>query len=291
MKVDPACFPCALSRSLCTARRITDDAWLHHRLLDAAMQELVDSRKDVSPAEIIFALEGVISKTLGAHDPYQSLREEWHVELEAFHDKVEGWVASDDRPLRAACRIAAQANVFDDELLTRRQLRAELKTIGRDDQPAKFVHADFDIFEEELQNAESLLFLHDSGPELLFDRELFRNLTRFRPELRITSVVRHGPVLLDAIASDAERYGLAELEGVEAIIDPGIDALGLPLNECSREFRERFDAADIVLAKGQAHFETLKGCGRHIYHLMRVKCGVMAKVQGCDVGDLVFLRS
>ena len=51
-----------------------------------------------------------------------------------------------------------------------------------------------------------------------------------------------------------------------------------------------FEAADIVIAKGQANYETLDDCGRTIYHLLRVKCSVMARRQGLKVADVVFLK-
>ena len=74
------------------------------------------------------------------------------------------------------------------------------------------------------------------------------------------------------------------------LTDPGISALGIPLNECSREFRDLFDEADVIIAKGQAHYETLTDTGKPTYSLMRVKCAVVAKTQGVQPGDLVLYK-
>ena len=36
--------------------------------------------------------------------------------------------------------------------------------------------------------------------------------------------------------------------------------------------RSRLDGADLILAKGQANFETLNGCGLNVYYLFLCKC-------------------
>lgn len=293
MKLDPACLPCALNRALCTAQKITSDPWLHHQLLANAMQELLDGRRDVTPAEMVFSLEGVISKTLGAADPYQKIRADWHEELDGLLEKLSARIADGAQPLHTALAMAARANVFDDEQLSPRQVRDELKRLALAEGAAadRFAHDDIVAFEKELGSARTLMFLHDSGPEAPFDRELVKQVVARQPSLAVTCVVRPKPVLLDATREDLERYRFEKLDGVAGIIDAGIAALGVPLNECSREFRERFEAADVIIAKGQAHYETLEDCGRTVFFLLRVKCPVMARKQASKVGDIVFVKS
>jgi uncharacterized protein with ATP-grasp and redox domains len=54
--------------------------------------------------------------------------------------------------------------------------------------------------------------------------------------------------------ADAEYAGLTE---IMEITDNESDAPGTILEDRSNEFRERFRAADLVIAKGQANYETL----------------------------------
>jgi uncharacterized protein with ATP-grasp and redox domains len=56
---------------------------------------------------------------------------------------------------------------------------------------------------------------------------------------------------LDALAADLEK--------IVEIIDNGSDAPGTVLEDCSADFRRRFEDADMVIAKGQGNFETLSG--------------------------------
>ena len=96
--------------------------------------------------------------------------------------------------------------------------------------------------------------------------------------------VRGRPVLNDATLADAEQAGLAE---VCEIIPNGSDAPGTIIEDCSPEFRAHFDAADLVIAKGQGNYESLMQVDRPIVFLLKVKCPVLAGALGCPAGSLV----
>lgn len=294
MKVHPECFSCLVARSLAVAARVTDDKWLQHKVLGKAMTELSETERDATPAEVMCGLVQLLSKTLGSPDPFQKEREEWFTELESVTPAVETLIAGSSDPLRTALTVAARVNVFDDERVTARRIRDELQKVGfkAPDEPCPdaLAFSDYEDFKKDLAEANELLFVHDSATELPFDRLLFAQLRAVRPELRITSVVRAQRTLLDASREDAERFELSKWPGVVEVIDPGATVIGLPFNDCSREFRDIFDRSDLVLAKGQAHFETLDDLDKRAYFLLRVKCGVFARSQGSRVGDLLFFR-
>lgn len=257
------------------------------------MTELADQERDVTPAEMIGSLQGLVRKTIGSSDPFQAEREHWWQELEGCEAKVRSFVESAEDPLLRALALATRANVFDDERLTEREVREDLKKLGlwgdEEVPPEEFSFSDADLLVQDLAEKKHLLFVHDTGPELFFDRLVIEQLQARFPQLEVTCVVRHRPILLHATHEDLEKSGILELPRVTAV-DPGIDAIGLPLNECAREFRDRFDECDIVLGKGQAAFESLQDVEVSSYFAMRVKCSVMAKVQGVGVGELALTR-
>jgi uncharacterized protein with ATP-grasp and redox domains len=63
------------------------------------------------------------------------------------------------------------------------------------------------------------------------------------------------------------------------------------LDTCSTDFQERFERADLVVAKGQANFETLDECGREIFFLLKIKCPLVGHHIGHEVGSLVVKRN
>jgi uncharacterized protein with ATP-grasp and redox domains len=99
--------------------------------------------------------------------------------------------------------------------------------------------------------------------------------------------VRGAPVLNDATIADARDVGMHELAPV---LENGSDAPGTILEDCSPSFRARFDAADLVIAKGQGNFETLAGVAANVVFLFKVKCPVVARRVRVSVGTDVLLH-
>jgi len=97
--------------------------------------------------------------------------------------------------------------------------------------------------------------------------------------------VKGSPVINDACLADAQTTGIADL--VE-VIDNGSDAPGTILDECSEEFKRRFENADLIIAKGQGNYETLSDVKKDIFFMLKAKCPVIAHHIGCEVGSLVF---
>jgi len=91
---------------------------------------------------------------------------------------------------------------------------------------------------------------------------------------------------LDATMADAREVGLDQLVRV---IDNGSDAPGTILDDCSASFRQCFERADLIIAKGQGNFETLSGAGENIAFWFKVKCPVVARQVGMPVGTHALL--
>ncbi len=144
--------------------------------------------------------------------------------------------------------------------------------------PAPYRQPDPEKEKQSLQNqaaarAGRILYLADNAGEIVFDRLLVEALA---PQ-RVTLAVRGTPVLNDATAADARAVGLTE---ICEVIDNGSDAPGTVLEDCSREFRQRFSTADLIIAKGQGNFETLSEAPGNIFFLFKVKCPVIATRTG-----------
>ncbi|MBT3327854.1 MAG: DUF89 family protein [Gemmatimonadales bacterium] len=86
--------------------------------------------------------------------------------------------------------------------------------------------------------------------------------------------------------ADAWEVGMHELVSV---IDNGSDAPGTILEDCSDAFRQHFDRAELIIAKGQGNFETLSGAAQNIAFWFKVKCPLVARQVGLPVGTHVLL--
>lgn len=71
------------------------------------------------------------------------------------------------------------------------------------------------------------------------------------------------------------------------IIDNGSDAPGTLLDRCSADFRRHFEQATLILAKGQANYETLSASQAPIFFLLQVKCAIIARDLNVKTGSIV----
>jgi uncharacterized protein with ATP-grasp and redox domains len=142
------------------------------------------------------------------------------------------------------------------------------------------LHGSIDEFAEAIRSARSILYLADNAGEIVFGRDLLAQL----PLGNFVVAVRGSPVLNDATVADAEQAGLPDFCEV---IGNGSDAPGTFLADCSPAFRERFAAADLIIAKGQGNYESLVGVDKDIFFLLKIKCDVLSRHLGWPQGSLV----
>lgn len=69
------------------------------------------------------------------------------------------------------------------------------------------------------------------------------------------------------------------------------DPLGTILSRNSDEFLEIYKNADVIIAKGQANFESLSEEKENIYFLLMVKCAVIAEYIGTEQKSLVCMKN
>lgn len=282
----PECVPCCLNRILRAADRVTSDPWLRKRLLREAMEELADVDDQCTPAELMLGVFRKTERTLGSSDSFVEERRRLTQEARIVENELRSRVLSSPDPFRAAVTLSVAANVFDWEL--RDELYPDLGLSSLLD-----ASRDLPISEEVLEqlreaalSSKRIFFVHDSAAELLPDRIFLEVLGK--PRDRVTSVVRGLPTLADATASCATQV---QLEAVSEVLALEEDCLGFPLSTIQGKVRERYQAADLVLAKGQAAFETLEGDdarlegeAKQVFFLLRVKCALLAQHFGVRVG-------
>jgi len=278
-KAKPACLPCVLQQVLQTARRVSDDDWFHTKVLKQAMQVLPDLDMDRSPAEITFEVLQKISKNLGSADPFAAGKADANRRMLDLLPELRGLLGRGKVRLVNAVKLAVAGNVMDPGIVNRIDVREEIERVMSMD----LAIDDTDDLSAALRSAKSVMYILDNAGEIAFDRLLIEELK----DRDVTAVVRAAPVLSDVTLEDAEMVGLTE---IAEVIDPGAPMLGVVLSQASESFVKAFEAADVVVSKGQANFETLAGSERDIFHILRVKCECVAEYLGIRDGDAILYR-
>lgn len=266
MRASADCIPCVLRQALNTARRVTDDPWLHRKVVLAVMEYLPTVNFDRSPAEISFDSLRFANKFLGVADPFAADKKAQTAHMLALEGRMRERILGSDDPLLTAIRYALAGNMLDLGIVSRDEAEAALQ---QDAACLELAVNDYAALRDALSKARSVLYLLDNAGEVVCDKLVIELLDA--PE--VTCVVRSAPIINDVTREDIKAVGL---ERVAKIVDVGADALGAPLSLCSPEFRELFAESDVVIAKGQANFETLDEADRDVFHILRAKCEHLA---------------
>ena len=221
-----------------TCRRITEDPWLHRKVLNEIMSQLQAEDFEKSAAEIASEALRTAYKTLGVTDPFKADKLAQNREAMLMEDKLRDLVEAAEDRLKAGLKLAATGNLLDLSLADSYNLKETVEGAILQ----QFRIDDYDEFVADLAAARTILYILDNAGEIVFDKLLIKLLAAMGKE--ITCVVRKSPMLNDATAEDAE---MVTLSGLAEIIDTGTETIGVPLNLCSTEFRERFEKADLII--------------------------------------------
>lgn len=273
------CYPCFMRQALEAARANGADETRQRAVLDHVMRILETVDLAATPPEIAYRVHDVVRATLQMGDPYRVLKAESTQRALALYEHLKALVEAAADPLETAVRLAIAGNIIDYGPPGAPSDTAALQAAVNTALQRPLVINHLEAFRSRLAEVEHILYLADNAGETVFDRVLIETLA-----MPTTYVVKGGPVLNDALAEDALAAGI---DRVADIIDNGTDAPGTILDRCSAALRARFDAASLIVAKGQANYETLSDCDRDIFFLLQVKCPVIARHVGVPVGSMV----
>ena len=158
----------------------------------------------------------------------------------------------------------------------------------------KTSHIPFSIDEREklfdqLKNAKTLLYIGDNSGEIALDKLFIQTMKTLFPKITFTYAVRGYAVLNDVTLIDAEAVNMQE---AAEVISNGSKAAGTVLATVSDEFLERFNKADVIIAKGQGNFESLHPSNKpNLFYLLMAKCPAIASIFGVEPLTLICKRA
>jgi hypothetical protein len=275
------CLPCFVRQTLEAARFVTDDEAVHADVLRQVLRAASEMDMRMAPPAMGQHIHRLIREATGNADPYREVKERFNRLAMGLYPELKRRVKAADDPLETAVRLAVAGNIIDFGVTATISEAAVEETIDRALRDP--LVGGVDGLRQAVADAGDVLYLADNAGEIVFDRVLIETLAAVNLAVGVKSV----PVINDATAEDAEAAGLA---GRYEIVENGSDAPGTLLETCSEAFRERFMAADLVIAKGQGNYETLSEAPRPVWFILMAKCPVIAGHLGCEVGSLVVRR-
>lgn len=221
---------------------------------------------------IVRDIDKVRLELFGEADDYASIKKHFNAVMLQKEEEFRQQIAEAEDSLKRAIQLSMIGNYIDFGAMKHVDEEALNHLLHR----AKDQQLDADTYarlREDLQNARRLVFFTDNCGEIVLDKLLMEEIKKQYPQISIAAVVRGMETLNDVTREDAAQVGL---EKVAHVADNGNDVAGTWLPELSKEAAELMEKADVMLAKGQANFETLRCCGRNIYYLFLCKCHIFS---------------
>lgn len=211
------------------------------------------------------AMHEVIRKVTGNPDPYRLTKDIEIEESRMLFDLVKGSYPED---FKEYLKLAALGNAID----FFKPIEGVKKEITEN--KLSFVIDDSALLEGRVKKAGFILFLADNAGEVFFDIPLLGLMRKFA---RVIYVVKESPVQNDVTLEEIRRTGLEQQVG--EVMTTGTATPGIDFTQASDSFKEAFQKADFVFAKGMGYYETLEELpaeGR-IFFCLKAKCGPVAR--------------
>ena len=262
MRLSDQCFRCLYENE---KRNTPDESYLSE-VRDAL------NRWDVSESApyMNYVIRGIYEKHFGKSSRYSKIKKQFNDFVLSMADSIRARINSSDDPLKASLFMARVGNYIDFGALKDVSPEDFIRllsdcSLSREDEAAYL------SFVCSCTSAKSFLLIADNSGEIVLDTLMLEQMKKRFPQLGLYVMVRGGEVLNDATVEDAHQAGT---DGVAKIVGCGAAIAGVEYGMLSEEAKAVFDTADLILAKGQGNYETVSGCGKHVFFSFLCKCDV-----------------
>ena len=281
MNIDPACVECIINQSKRVASAIEADDKLSKEITKAVEEMAPSFSFNESPPEVAAAVYEKMAKIAGKKDLYDEVKKLSTLKAQEFVPYLEKEVSHSHAPLLTATKIAVAGNVID--------LAAEY-AFDLNEELAKIFHTSFSVndfakLEDRLKKTKTLLYIADNAGEHIFDLIYIKTILSLYPEITLTYMTRGNAIINDVTYEEAKDAGFSE---VCELISSGVNTPGFVYDRANKMSQELFDSVDLILTKGMGNYECLSDVKRkNLFFLLKVKCNVVARSIGKEVGDII----
>lgn len=283
MKACLDCLPCLARNAIDLARKSAqDDAALEARIAVEGMRILGRAAEEgyalPPPCYARQLIDNALAMCEGrVPDPWAEEKKtstELALKLMERLDEIPDW---DPDSFESCLRLSVAGNILDFSVYADLDIAAAMETMATAFTKPVDTAAVAEL-KRRMDAAKSILWIFDNCGEAVFDRLL---MEPYRD--KITLAVRGKPAFNDITRAELAESGYPDgyAAGGVASNDDGVP--GVVDETCGAAFRAAFAAADLVVAKGQANFETMsERTDKPIAFLFLAKCPVVCRAVGAE---------
>ena len=285
MKMHDKCLPCVINQVIKVANITGVDT--KDELLREVFAYLSKMDFETTTPEIIGVIFDMIKRHTNNPDPYKEIRNHYNTLFLKLLPEFEKKIEQAENTFQLAMRYAIVGNIIDFNPI-HNTLLEDIYDCFENMEHLELAIDESQTLMEDILNAKILLYLGDNCGEICMDKILLKKIKELNPKVELLFGVRGEPVVNDSIAEDAYTVGI---DDYAEVIDNGDGSLGTVLNRTSPEFKEVYNKADVVIAKGQANYECLSEENKNIYFLLMTKCDVIANDIGVEEKKMICMNN
>ena len=285
MRLNEKCIACMLGKKL----NAYPDGAAPERVAEyrRRVRSAIENGRALSSPEVNAEVGAIYRELFGPERDYTGIKRRFNALMLGLEPEMQADVDAASDPLARAVQYAMAGNFIDFAALgnvDEGELRLRLDGAAN-------MAVDGDMLEalrSEALSARRLAMFTDNCGEIVADKILLRTLRRLNPALHVAVIVRGAPVVNDATLEDAAQVGMDEV--ADAVIGSGCIMAGTVLNRLGEAAMAEAEAADLMIAKGQANYEGLSGCGRNVFYIFMCKCELFTRRFGVGLFGGVLTR-
>ncbi|MHA1616217.1 MAG: damage-control phosphatase ARMT1 family protein [Candidatus Njordarchaeales archaeon] len=292
MKVAVDCLECLFHRALVLTRdmlKLSPEATVEacKKVLRLLLKEF---NLNQVPAWLGTKREKILQRVLKDPDPYKKFKEETTMLVMRLWKEVRDRFLEGDGfdTFRRLLLAAAAANSIDPFILGYDlNLDNFLEQVASAEKNLRMDQSR-DLWKD-LSTANNVLYILDNAGEAVIDLDVVRFIKE-KLGKKVIVAAREKPVLNDITVEEAKKLGFGEI--ADKVVPVGW-FIGVFFNEfVNTEFLKTFDAADLVIAKGMAAYESMTEYTfeKPVYIILKAKCNPVASHIGVPRGSYVIKR-
>lgn len=280
MKPIPDCVPDALNMIIATAKAVSDDDFIHRKVLLKVMGELADDGDlGTNPAELYLQCWETACRALGVKDPYENEKARGDkVALGVLKILAERFPIPDEDRLRTAIKVSFAGAMLDYSGLGRSDMQEQVVEYY---QTSPF-RDDTDALVAAVEKADSVMLVANRAGEVALDMPLAEEMAARGKKVFLAVAAK--PVFLMATEKDAENVGFS---ADVSVVNPGTAMYGLVQERASSEFRDLLNEVETVIVKGCTHFSTMSRQRDLFFILKAIEEEVAAKLDMPPAGGAI----
>jgi uncharacterized protein with ATP-grasp and redox domains len=277
MNTCPGCLPCLGKNALDAALRSTDDPDLQKKILADCFRMLADNDYQMPPPYYARKILDIACSHTGKSDIYAVEKRRSNQLAKHLVAELPSLPEYNAEDFESRLRLACAGNILDFGIFADLDLSFAMKTIKTAFTKPVAVDA-VKILQKKMDSAKRILYILDNCGEAVFDRVFIEPYKD-----KVTLGVRGKAAFNDVTADDLADCGF---DGWEYISNGPVGIPGTILSECDEAFLKEFEAADLIIAKGQGNFETMNEYTSPAAFLFMAKCPAVTRLIGAEMNSI-----